>query len=173
MRVNTCRTFRVHDHPLARDKDTDTAVDSRERKLRVDIKSAQTQTLARRPPIFQVLRIVSLALPLLGAGFYLAGGTRRYRGGHVDDHTEDPLTECEETVKELKEENAELRESSERFGALAERLNRANRALADGASVPCPRCERDGYVEVTPPTQRGADLHCTYCGNIWTGQPKG
>src|SRR4029079_6983713 len=80
MRVNTCRTFRVHDHPLARDKDTDTAVDSRERKLRVDIKSAQTQTLARRPPIFQVLRIVSLALPLLGAGFYLAGGTRRYRG---------------------------------------------------------------------------------------------
>ena len=50
----------------------------------------------------------------------------------MDDHTEDPLTECEETVKELKEENAELRESSERFGALAERLNRANRALADG-----------------------------------------
>jgi transposase-like protein len=90
----------------------------------------------------------------------------------VDDQTEDKLVECKETVKELREENAELRESAESFGALAERLNRANRAQSGGSSVPCPRCGRERHVEVTPPTARGGDLHCTYCGNTWTGQPK-
>jgi hypothetical protein len=33
------------------------------------------------------------------------------------------LQECEEKVKELKEENSHLRESSHAFGQLAERLN--------------------------------------------------
>ena len=86
----------------------------------------------------------------------------------MDDQTDDKLTECKETVKELKEENAELRESAESFGALAERLNRAKRAQVEGAAVPCPRCGRERYVEVTPPTGRGDDLHCKYCGNTWS-----
>ncbi len=38
----------------------------------------------------------------------------------------DSLAECQETVEQLKEENAQLRESSETFGDLAERLNRRN-----------------------------------------------
>jgi hypothetical protein len=40
----------------------------------------------------------------------------------------DPLVACTEAPEELKEENAELRESSESFAALAERLNRAKRS---------------------------------------------
>lgn len=40
----------------------------------------------------------------------------------------DPLSACEQQVEELKAENAELRESAESFGALAERLNRARRS---------------------------------------------
>jgi hypothetical protein len=35
----------------------------------------------------------------------------------------DPLTQCEETVEHLKEENEQLRESAQTFGDLAERLN--------------------------------------------------
>ena len=46
----------------------------------------------------------------------------------LDDQAPDPLTACEEAVQELKAENAELRESAESFGALAERLNRAKRS---------------------------------------------
>ena len=90
----------------------------------------------------------------------------------MDDQAEDKLMECKETVKELKEENAELRESAQSFGALAERLNRANRAQAEGASVPCPRCGRERYVEVAPPTGPGDHLHCTYCGNTWSDLSK-
>jgi hypothetical protein len=37
----------------------------------------------------------------------------------------DALAACQEEVQELKAENADLRESAESFGALAERLNRA------------------------------------------------
>jgi predicted RNase H-like nuclease (RuvC/YqgF family) len=46
----------------------------------------------------------------------------------VEDDTQeqkmrDALEACEETVEELKEENAQLRQSSRAFGDLAERLN--------------------------------------------------
>ena len=40
---------------------------------------------------------------------------------------EDALAECEETVEHLREENAELRESAQTFGDLAERLNNQRR----------------------------------------------
>lgn len=40
---------------------------------------------------------------------------------------DDALAECEETVEHLKEENAQLRESAETFGDLAERLNAQRR----------------------------------------------
>ena len=45
--------------------------------------------------------------------------------GASDDLDRDPLAACQEEVQELKAENADLRESAESFGALAERLNRA------------------------------------------------
>ncbi len=41
-----------------------------------------------------------------------------------DEDVEDALAECEETVEQLKEENAQLRKSAQTFGDLAERLNR-------------------------------------------------
>ena len=40
----------------------------------------------------------------------------------------DPLSQCEQTVEQLKEENQQLRESAVAFGELAERLN-AQKAL--------------------------------------------
>ena len=40
------------------------------------------------------------------------------------------LERCEETVEELKEENAQLRESAQSFGDLAERLNKDRKARA-------------------------------------------
>ena len=42
--------------------------------------------------------------------------------------TEEALAECEETVEELKEENAQLRESAQTFGDLAERLSAQQRS---------------------------------------------
>jgi len=87
----------------------------------------------------------------------------------VTDKPIDPLDECKETVEVLKEENAELRQSAESFGELAERLNQQNRALEKSMSVACPRCGRGMYVRPTPPTPRG-DLHCTYCGNSWRSE---
>jgi predicted RNase H-like nuclease (RuvC/YqgF family) len=50
----------------------------------------------------------------------------------VEDQTDekdsdDALAECEETVEHLKEENAQLRESAQTFGDLAERLNTQRR----------------------------------------------
>ena len=47
----------------------------------------------------------------------------------------DALEECEETVEELKEENAQLRQSSRAFGDLAERLN-ARRHTGRGGRRP-------------------------------------
>jgi hypothetical protein len=47
--------------------------------------------------------------------------------GAPDESLRDPLAACQEEVQELKAENADLRESAESFGALAERLNRAKR----------------------------------------------
>ncbi len=40
------------------------------------------------------------------------------------------LTECEHTVEELKQENAQLRNAAVTFGELAERLNAARRRVA-------------------------------------------
>jgi hypothetical protein len=48
--------------------------------------------------------------------------------GAAGEQPPDPLSACREEVQELKAENAELRESAESFGALAERLNRAKRS---------------------------------------------
>jgi hypothetical protein len=87
----------------------------------------------------------------------------------LGDQTERKLEKCEEKVNELKAENAQLRESAESFGALADRLNEANRAQSQRLAMPCPGCGVEGYVEVTAPTTRGHDVHCTYCGNVWRG----
>jgi predicted RNase H-like nuclease (RuvC/YqgF family) len=50
-------------------------------------------------------------------------------------NVENELEQCEEKVEELKEENAQLRESAQAFGDLAERLNRQRKA-ADARSRP-------------------------------------
>jgi predicted RNase H-like nuclease (RuvC/YqgF family) len=44
-----------------------------------------------------------------------------------DDKPVNPLAECQEVVQHLKEENAQLRESAQTFGDLAERLNSTRR----------------------------------------------
>lgn len=46
----------------------------------------------------------------------------------LEERLPDALHACEEEVQELKAENAELRESAESFGALAERLNRTKKS---------------------------------------------
>jgi predicted RNase H-like nuclease (RuvC/YqgF family) len=43
---------------------------------------------------------------------------------NADQSIEHALQECEEKVKELEEENQHLRDASDAFGQLAERLNR-------------------------------------------------
>jgi hypothetical protein len=89
----------------------------------------------------------------------------------VDKEQQDPLQACEQKVEELVEENAELRESAESFGALAERLNQARQAEA--TAVVCPRCSRSQHVVQTVPTVRGHHLHCEYCGHSWGSQAAG
>lgn len=54
--------------------------------------------------------------------------TKKEDDGPAVEQSQDLLAECQEENLELKAENAELRESSESFGALAERLNRAKRS---------------------------------------------
>jgi hypothetical protein len=85
----------------------------------------------------------------------------------VSDQTKDPLEACEQVVEELKAENADLRESAESFGALAERLNLEKRSGTGSVPVTCPRCGSDLHVQPTGLTSRGNDLHCNYCGNSW------
>jgi predicted RNase H-like nuclease (RuvC/YqgF family) len=46
----------------------------------------------------------------------------------ADDTSENPLSDCEQKVEELQEENAQLRNAAETFGDLAERLNAEQRA---------------------------------------------
>ena len=46
------------------------------------------------------------------------------------------LEECEEKVKHLKEENAVLRDSSQTFGDLAERLNTKHKAVGEKRQQP-------------------------------------
>ena len=85
----------------------------------------------------------------------------------MNEDKHDELQECEQKVEELVAENAELRESAESFGALAERLNQARQAEAAAAAIVCPRCNKPQYVVRTAPTVRGDDLHCGYCGYSW------
>jgi predicted RNase H-like nuclease (RuvC/YqgF family) len=59
----------------------------------------------------------------------------------VDDPTDDTpedeaLTECEQKVEELKEENAQLRNAAETFGDLAERLNTSHRTSTNAQEQP-------------------------------------
>jgi hypothetical protein len=54
----------------------------------------------------------------------------------VSDRTDDSrpneaLTDCEEKIEELQEENAQLRYAAETFGELAERLNAERRHGGD------------------------------------------
>ena len=93
-----------------------------------------------------------------------------FQGGHVDQDKPEELQACEEKVEELAAENAELRESAESFGALAERLNQARLAEPAAAAVACPRCGKPQHVTRTAPTLRGHDLHCEYCGHSWGSQ---
>ena len=46
----------------------------------------------------------------------------------ADDKPEEALSECEQKVEALEEENAQLRNAAETFGDLAERLNAEQRA---------------------------------------------
>lgn len=85
----------------------------------------------------------------------------------MTDEKPDPLKACEEKVEELAAENAELRESAESFGALAERLNQARKAEATSTRLVCPRCNRPEHVISTAPTLREGTLHCNYCGHTW------
>lgn len=48
-----------------------------------------------------------------------------------DKPAEEALTECEEKIEELQEENAQLRNAAETFGDLAERLNAGQRSDAN------------------------------------------
>jgi len=80
------------------------------------------------------------------------------------------LEDCEEKVEELAAENAELRQSAESFGALAERLNQARQAAEAAPALVCPRCSRPQHVIRIAPTPRGNDLHCDYCGHSWPSQ---
>lgn len=89
-------------------------------------------------------------------------------GAHVDEEKQDPLQACEQKVEQLVEENAELRESAESFGALAERLSQQARQTGATALV-CPRCSRSQHVVRIAPTARG-HLHCEYCGYSWGSQ---
>ena len=56
--------------------------------------------------------------------------------GELSRRRKDALAKCEETVEELKEENAELRKASLAFGELAERLNKNRRPDAQGLEPP-------------------------------------
>jgi hypothetical protein len=52
---------------------------------------------------------------------------------------EDELAKCEETIEQLSEENELLRQSSQTFGDLAERLNARQRLIAGLAPEQRPR----------------------------------
>jgi hypothetical protein len=49
---------------------------------------------------------------------------------------DEALTECEEKIEELKEENAQLRNAAETFGDLAERLNAGQRGGSHSQGPP-------------------------------------
>jgi hypothetical protein len=60
---------------------------------------------------------------------------------------EPDLARCEETVEQLSEENALLRQSSQTFGDLAERLNAGHRALTGLAREQPPRLPGKGVPD--------------------------
>ena len=51
------------------------------------------------------------------------------------------LAQCEETVEQLKQENAELRKAALTFGELAERLNKNRRPDTQGAGAAEPKTQ--------------------------------
>ena len=59
-----------------------------------------------------------------------------------EKEAEADLAKCEETVEQLSEENALLRQSSQTFGDLAERLNAGHRAPTGLAREQQPRLAR-------------------------------
>ena len=56
--------------------------------------------------------------------------------GDLSRRRKDALAKCEETVEQLKEENAELRKAALAFGELAERLNKNRRPDTPGLEPP-------------------------------------
>ena len=60
----------------------------------------------------------------------------------------DALAKCEETVEELRQENAELRKAAQAFGELAERLNKNRRP--DAQASRSHRTSANGPEGITP-----------------------
>ena len=59
-----------------------------------------------------------------------------------------PLAECQEVVEHLKEENAQLRESAQTFGDLAERLNTRRLGKSERSGEPSKRREFRDKLDV-------------------------
>ena len=62
--------------------------------------------------------------------------------GENSRRRKDALAKCEETVEQLKQENAELRKAAQAFGELAERLNNNRRLDSQGPDTPSRRAGR-------------------------------
>ena len=56
--------------------------------------------------------------------------------GENSRRRKDALAKCQETVEQLKLENAELRKAAQAFGELAERLNNNRRLDGQGQETP-------------------------------------
>lgn len=70
----------------------------------------------------------------------------------ADENTEELLEECQETVRQLQEENADLRAAAGTFGHLAERLNETLRERRrQGERRQVPRDVVDRRVAAGPP----------------------
>jgi hypothetical protein len=71
----------------------------------------------------------------------------------TDKPLEHALHDCEDKVRELEEENQHLRESSDAFGQLAERLNKTlqqeRRAGIDRRQSPRSNADRRNHLGVT------------------------
>jgi hypothetical protein len=80
----------------------------------------------------------------------------------TDKPMEHALQECEDKVKHLEEENQHLRDSSDAFGQLAERLNRTlqeeRRAGIERRQSPRPMGDRrSSVVRLQPDTMHDRD----------------
>jgi hypothetical protein len=72
------------------------------------------------------------------------------------DKPANPLAECQEVVEHLKEENAQLRESAQTFGDLAERLNTWRRRKSEERADPATGENRSGSsstFEISKPSR--------------------